>query len=385
MNTPFIVWAKRTPVGKIDGILKQTAPESMAAVLMKQLIEDSKIEPADIDDVILGNVVGPGGNIARLSLLTAGIPVSVPGVTVDRQCGSGLEAIHLAARMIQAGAGDIYIAGGTESTSLAPWKMEKPKNLHKGTPKLYERARFSPDFIGDPSMGEAAENVAQQYGITRKEQDQFAVDSHRKAAAAEEQGVFAGEIAAVPGVKSDRDECVRKRTTMKLLQRLPALFREDGTVTAGNSCPVNDGASVVLMMSKQKAERLGLKPIAEVVDTAIAGVDPNILGIGPVPAVQTCLRRNGLTMDDIDVMEFNEAFASQVLASLYELRMPLAKVNVSGGGIALGHPYGASGAIITTRLMTEMVHRCATWGIATMGIGGGMGIAVLFKRIAHDG
>ncbi|WP_158736197.1 thiolase family protein [Alteribacillus sp. YIM 98480] len=380
MNKPVIVSAKRTPIGKVDGILRNTAPEQMASTLIQHVVRENDIDPAAIDDVILGNVVGPGGNIARLSLLTSGLPVSVPGVTVDRQCGSGLEAISMAARFIQAGAGDVYIAGGTESTSLAPWKMERPKNLYKGMPRLYERARFSPDSIGDPEMGEAAENVAREYGISRKDQDQYALESHQKASAAAEEGRFEEEIVSVSGLKQQTDECPRKRTSLKMLNRLPASFVENGTVTAGNSCPLNDGASVVLIMSEEKAREWDLQPLAEVIDTVTAGVDPNVLGIGPVPAVEKCLRRNGITINDIDVMEFNEAFASQVLASLRELKMPLEKVNVSGGGIALGHPYGASGAIITTRLMTEMKRQHAEIGLATMGIGGGMGIACLLKK-----
>ncbi|SDI29417.1 thiolase family protein [Alteribacillus bidgolensis] len=380
MNKPVIVSAKRTPIGKVDGILRNTAPEQMASTLIQHIVRDNDIDPAAIDDVILGNVVGPGGNIARLSLLTAGLPVSVPGVTVDRQCGSGLEAISMAARFIQAGAGDVYIAGGTESTSLAPWKMERPKNLHKGMPRLYERARFSPESIGDPEMGEAAENVAREYGISRENQDQYALESHQKASAAVEAGMFDDEIVPVPGVKQQYDECPRKRTSLKMLNRLPASFVENGTVTAGNSCPLNDGSSVVLMMSEKKAREWNLQPQAEVIDTVTAGVDPNVLGIGPVPAVEKCLRRNGLTINDIDLMEFNEAFASQVLASLCALKMPLEKVNVSGGAIALGHPYGASGAIITTRLMTELKSQNAEIGLATMGIGGGMGITCLLKK-----
>ncbi|MFB4164920.1 acetyl-CoA C-acyltransferase [Alteribacillus sp. JSM 102045] len=381
MKKAVIVSAKRTPIGKVDGILRTVPPEQMAGTLIQHMVEENKLDPAEIDDVILGNVVGPGGNMARLSLLTAGLPVTVPGVTVDRQCGSGLEAISIAARFIQAGAGDIYIAGGTESTSLAPWKMERPKNLHKGMPRLYERARFSPDSIGDPEMGEAAENVAREYGISREDQDQYALESHVKASAAQEEGRFDAEIVPVPGLKHQTDECPRKRTSLKMLSRLPASFVENGTVTAGNSCPVNDGASVVFMMSEEKARELELEPQAEILDTVTAGVDPNLLGIGPVPAVEQCLRRNGLTIKDIDLMEFNEAFASQVLASLRELDMPLEKVNSSGGGIALGHPYGASGAIITTRLCSEMKRHNAEIGIATMGIGGGMGIAALLKKV----
>ncbi|RSL30172.1 thiolase family protein [Salibacterium salarium] len=379
MNKPVIVCAKRSPIGKVDGILKNISPEQLVSTLIHHITKETKISTKEIDDVILGNVVGPGGNVARLSALQTGLPVSVPGMTVDRQCGSGLEAIGLASRLIQAGAGDMYIAGGVESVSLAPWKMEKPKNPYKDLPRLYERARFSPDTIGDPEMGEAAENVAVQYGISRDDQDAYAVDSHRKAVEAIENGQFDDEIVPFPGVP-ETDECPRRKTSTKMLRRLPASFVQGGTVTAGNSCPVNDGASVVLIMAEEKAVKLGLNPLVEVLDTVTAGVDPNVLGIGPIPAVNLCLERNKLRIADIEQMEFNEAFASQTLACLRSFKIPEDKVNTGGGAIALGHPYGATGAIITTRLCTEMKRSHAKFGMATMGIGGGMGIAMLCKN-----
>ncbi|WP_101842759.1 thiolase family protein [Halobacillus sp. Marseille-P3879] len=378
MRDVVIVKAKRTPVGKLGGILSSIPPEKLMQPLLVNLIED--IPPAEMDDVILGNVVGPGGNMARLSLLTAGLPVSVPGVTVDRQCGSGLEAIQMAARLIQAGAGDMYIAGGVESTSLAPWKIKKPAFLsHPGGPEFYTRARFSPDFIGDPEMGEAAENVAEHYHITREEQDEFACSSHQKAVNAQRKGLFDEEIIPVNGIRND--ECPRPNTTLKKLARVKPAFKQGGTVTAGNSCPMNDGAAAVLLMSKEKCQQLGLKPLARFVDSTAAGVDPNLLGIGPVPAVEKLWKRQNLSERDIDVIEFNEAFASQVLASLKGLNIPFDKVNRSGGALALGHPYGASGAILVTRLMTEMKRGHLKRGVATLGIGGGMGLAALFEAV----
>ncbi len=308
MRDVVIVKAKRTPVGKLGGILSSIPPEKLMQPLLVNLIED--IPPAEMDDVILGNVVGPGGNMARLSLLTAGLPVSVPGVTVDRQCGSGLEAVQMAARLIQAGAGDMYIAGGVESTSLAPWKIKKPAFLsHPGGPAFYTRARFSPDFIGDPEMGEAAENVAEHYHITREEQDEFACSSHQKAVNAQRKGLFDEEIIPVNGIRND--ECPRPNTTLKKLARVKPAFKQGGTVTAGNSCPMNDGAAAVLLMSKEKCQQLGLKPLARFVDSTAAGVDPNLLGIGPVPAVEKLWKRQNLSERDIDVIEFNEAFASR--------------------------------------------------------------------------
>ncbi|WP_368504953.1 acetyl-CoA C-acyltransferase [Alkalihalophilus sp. As8PL] len=380
MRDAVIVAAKRTAIGKLGGMFKEVPPEHLVAPLIKQIIQDHPIPAEDIDEVILGNAVGPGGNLARLSALTAGLPISVPGVTVDRQCGSGLEAINLAARLIQAGAGEIYFAGGVESTSLAPWKLAKPPTLHHPTgPQLFQRARFSPEDIGDPDMGVAAENVAAKYGITRAMQDEYAYWSHKKAVHSMEQGHFNEEIVAVRD--RVRDECPRPTTSMKKLSSLPPVFREGGTVTAGNACPMNDGASVVLMMSEEKCVELGLTPVLRVVNATSAGVDPHYLGIGPIPAVTKLLERTQLTMEEIDLIEFNEAFASQVLASLQELNIPLEKVNQQGGALALGHPYGASGAILITRLFTQMKEKSLKRGIATLGIGGGLGLATLVELI----
>ncbi|MFG6114900.1 thiolase family protein [Halobacillus sp. MO56] len=378
MQDAVIVKAKRTPVGKVGGVLSHIPPEELMRPLFENLVTD--IDPQEIDDVILGNVVGPGGNIARLSLLTAGLPMTIPGVTVDRQCGSGLEAINLAARLVQAGAGDIYIAGGVESTSLAPWKIKKPVSIHDPRgPELYTRARFSPDAIGDPEMGEAAENVAEHYRISREEQDAFALHSHQKAVNAQQNGNFDEEIVPVDGVRVD--ECPRADTSLEKLRRLKPVFKPGGTVTAGNACPMNDGASAVLIMSLEKCRSLGLKPLARFVDSTSAGVDPNLLGIGPIPAVKKLWNRQNLSREDIDLVEFNEAFASQVIASLKALEIPFEKVNQSGGALALGHPYGASGAILVTRLVHELGKGDARRGIATLGIGGGMGLATLLESM----
>jgi len=379
MDTPVIVMGRRTPIGKIGGVLKDVPPEQLAASVIKEIVKESGINPHNIDEVILGNAVGPGGNIARLASLCANLPMEVPGVTIDRQCGSGLEAINIACRLIQSGAGDIYIAGGVESTSLAPWKIEKPSHLYslKG-PSFYMRARFSPDFIGDPDMGVAAENVAEAFHISRKDQDEFALMSHQKAVKAQEEGRFLKEI--VPINEVIKDECPRRDTSIEKLSSLKPVFREGGTVTAGNACPVNDGAACVLIMSEKKCLELGLKPMMKFVDARSAGVDPNLLGIGPIPAVKKLLNYQRLTIDDIDLVEFNEAFASQVLASIRELKIPLKKLNIGGGALAIGHPYGASGAILVTRLCTEMERTNAKRAIATLGIGGGLGVATLFER-----
>jgi acetyl-CoA C-acetyltransferase len=380
MRQPVLVTAKRTAIGKVGGMFKDVPPEVLAGEVIRQIVLEYDLNVFEIDEVILGNAVGPGGNLARLSALTAGLPVDVPAFTVDRQCGSGLEAINLAFRLVQAGAGDIYLAGGVESSSLAPWKIEKPVSLYAPHgPRIFTRARFSPDFIGDPDMGVAAENVAEAFGITREEQDQYALKSHQKAVNSQETGRFLEEIVPVNGMA--KDECPRPDTTFEKLQRLKPVFKENGTVTAGNACPINDGAAVALIMSDKKCLELGLKPQARFVDCASAGVDPNILGIGPVPAVRKLLSRTNKTIDDIDIVEFNEAFASQVLASIRQLGIPEEKVNVGGGAIAIGHPYGASGAILITRLLTEMKRNNVHYGLATLGIGGGLGIATLLEKI----
>ncbi|WP_340395136.1 thiolase family protein [Paenibacillus sp. FSL E2-0177] len=382
MIEAVIVMAKRTPVGRMGGLLSTLEPEALLAPLIQHIVAETNLPKELIDDVIIGNVVGPGGNIARVAALEAGLPVSVPGVTVDRQCGSGLEAINIAARLIQSGAGEIYLAGGVESTSRAPWKMAKPQTL-MGVPQLYTRAHFTPSSYGDPDMGIAAENVARKYGISREEQDQYALKSHQKAVHAQQSDRFQQEIVPlqVEGQWVNTDECPRANTSLDKLQKLPPIFEEKGTVTAGNACPINDGAALLLMMSREKCQQLKLTPILRVLDAQAAGVDPNYLGMGPVPAVQKVLKRQKLTVADLDIIEFNEAFASQVLASLNELQIPQEKVNLGGGALAIGHPYGASGAMLMTRLCAEMQHVPYQRGLATLGIGGGIGLATLVEVI----
>jgi acetyl-CoA C-acetyltransferase len=382
MTEAVIVMAKRTPIGKIGGILSTLEPEKLLAPLIQYIVTETNLPKDMIDDVIIGNVVGPGGNIARVSALEADLPITVPGVTIDRQCGSGLEAINIAARLIQSGAGEVYLAGGVESTSRAPWKMAKPQTL-MGIPELYTRAHFTPNSYGDPDMGIAAENVAKKYAISREEQDRFSLKSHQKAIHSQKTGRFDQEIVPlqVKGEWITKDECPRSNTSIEKLSKLPPVFQEHGTVTAGNACPLNDGAALVLIMSLEKCRELNLKPILRVVDAQAAGVDPNYLGIGPIPAVQKVLKRQQLTVDNIDVVEFNEAFASQVLASLKELQIPLDKVNRGGGALAIGHPFGASGAMLMTRLCAEMLHNPYKKGIATLGIGGGIGLATLVESV----
>ncbi|ANH03308.1 thiolase family protein [Shinella sp. HZN7] len=380
---PVVAAAFRTPIGRIGGMLSAIEPASLAVPLIRKILAETGLRPDAVDDVILGNAANSAGNLARLAALEAGLPICVPGMTVDRQCGSGLEAIALAARLVQAGAGRFYLAGGTESTSRAHLRF-RPPSTPGGAPEPLRRARMAPDTVGDPDMGIAAENVAAHAGISRERQDLFALESHRRAVAAQKAGRFAGEIVPVdtPAGTVSRDECPRENTALEKLAALKPVFRPDGTVTAGNACPVNDGAAVVLVTSLTEAQRLGLTVLLEIVDSTVAGVDPNLLGLGPVPAMQKLAARHpGLDAARVPFIEFNEAFASQVLASLDALGIDPAAVNREGGALALGHPYGASGAILVTRLFAQM--RTAEAGaeaLAMMGIGGGMGIVTLFRK-----
>lgn len=390
MPTPqaIIIAARRTPIGRVGGTLKSLTVDALMAPILNTLLQDTNLQPNQIDEVILGNAIGPGGNPARLALLTAGFPTTIPGVTIDRQCGSGLEAINLATRLIQSGAGEIYIAGGMESPSTAPWRIEKPRSLYE-LPQFTHRARFAPEALGDPDMGIAAETVAQVYGITRDRQDKYAFHSHQKALESITNGRFQNEIVPIhlsSTTTIDADECPRPNFTLQRLNKLPPAFQPDGTVTVGNACPINDGAAAVLMVSDRLFHEMGCKAGLRVVDTASAGVDPNLLGTGPVAAIHKLFNRQPTyNLSKIDLIEFNEAFAAQVLACLDTLEIPQEKVNVGGGAIALGHPYGASGAILVTRLFTELVRTPQTsvsTGLATLGIGGGLGLATLFESIA---
>ncbi|ARJ51124.1 thiolase family protein [Staphylococcus lutrae] len=378
MTKAIIVTAKRTPIGVYGGMLQKWEPEQLLKPLFEHFSATLPLSLDTLDDVILGNVVGKGGNIARKSLLEAGIDVSVPGLTVDRQCGSGLEAIHLACRLVESGAGDFYIAGGVESTSRAPWKIEKPTSLYSSTPPLfYERAPFAPAGQ-DPSMIEAADHVAQQYHVSREDQDGFAIRSHQRTSQAMAQGLLSNEILPlkVKGQYIEQDESVKPHLQYDRISRLKPL-RHGGSVTVGNCCLKHDGACLVVVMSEARACQVGLTEGLLFVDYAVEGVSPHVLGIGPVPAVTRILERQQLRIDQIDAVELNEAFSAQVLASQRELGIRDDQLNRYGGAIAIGHPYSASGAMLVTRLfyMTQ-AHRT----IATMGIGGGMGNAALFER-----
>lgn len=383
---PVVVAAYRTPIGRAFGALATVTAEDLLAPIIRRILAETAIAPEDIDDVLVGNAAGGGGNIGRLAALAAGLPVAVPGVAIDRQCGSGLEAIIMAARLIQAKAGACFLAGGVESVSTAPWRVERPK-ANGALPRFYGRARFSPETVGDPDMGIAAENVAREFAISRERQDEFALRSHRLAVAAAEAGAFRPEIVGIATGHGliERDECPRPTTSLEALANLRPVFLADGTVTAGNACPVNDGACLVLVMSRGMARRLGIEKGLAFIDSAAAGVDPNLLGIGPVASTKKLLQRQpGLSLSGVDAIEFNEAFAAQVLASLDQLAISSDAVNREGGAIALGHPFGASGAILVTRLYTQLVRSGApgTTGLAMIGIGGGIGLTALFETVA---
>ncbi|MGJ3205024.1 thiolase family protein [Geobacillus thermoleovorans] len=393
-----IVDAVRTPIGRYKGALKDVRPDDLAAVVIRALIERNPGLPVEqIDDVVFGNANQAGEdnrNVARMAALLAGLPIEVAGVTVNRLCGSGLDAVNYAARAILAGEADIMIAGGVESMTRAPFVMPKPaSDFPRGNIEMYDTTigwRFiNPkmhEMYGTDSMPQTAENVAKRFGITREAQDEFAYESQMKAKQAIETNRFADELVPVVyhdrkgnRVVVDKDEHPRPDTTLEKLAKLPPLF-ENGTVTAGNSSGINDGAAVLLVMSAEKAKELGLKPLAVYVTSAVAGVEPAVMGIGPIFATRKALRRAGLSLDDIGLVELNEAFASQALECIRQLELDRAKVNVNGGAIALGHPLGASGARILTTLIYEMRKRGVAYGLATMCIGVGQGIATIVKN-----
>jgi acetyl-CoA C-acetyltransferase len=382
-----IVSAVRTAIARQGGALATVPAHIFGAEVIKEAMRRANIGPEMIDDVIMGNVLSGGGNIARLTALQTGLSLEITGLTVDRQCGSGINAVNLAAQAIRAGDGDVYIAGGIESMSRAPYLMDRPEKPYSSTPPSFRKSQLSPKEIGDPPMGITAENLAKKYGISREEQDEFALRSQQKMARAMQEGRFKEQIVpiTVPVKKGepivfDTDEHPRPNTTIEALSKLPPAFLEGGTVTAGNSSGLNDAASALVIMSREKAEELGLTPLAVIRAYAVAGVDPNIMGIGPVPATRKVLKKAGLTLDDMDLIEINEAFAAQVIACDRELNMNPEKVNVNGGAIAHGHPLGATGAILITKAVYELQRSGGRYALITACIGGGQGIATIIER-----
>jgi len=399
MKEAVIIDAVRTPIGRYGGALKDVRPDDLGAAVIAALVERNGINPGEIEDVLMGcaNQAGEDNrNVARMSVLLAGLPVTVGGGTVNRLCGSGLMAVNEACRAIQTGCGDMFVAGGLESMTRAPFVMAKSEEpFPRGDIKMHDTTlgwRFVNKKLAHMyfpySMGETAENVADKYQVSREDQDAFACESQRRYGEAFAAGRFADEIVPVviPRKKGDpivvaEDEHPRPQTTMADLQKLRAAFKESGSVTAGNASGINDGACALLIMSREKAYQLGLTPIARYVASAVAGVDPAYMGLGPIPAARKALDRAGITVSDLDLVEVNEAFAAQVLACVRELGLDMGKLNVSGGGIALGHPLGSSGARILTTLVHEMKRRKSRWGLATMCIGVGQGIATVVEGL----
>jgi 3-oxoadipyl-CoA thiolase len=399
----YIVDAVRTPIGRHAGALAARRADDLAADVIRGLLaRHPDLDPAHIDDVVFGcaNQAGEDNrNVARMGALLAGLPVSVPGQTVNRLCGSGLQAVVSSAHAIAAGEGDLFVAGGVESMSRAPFVMLKPERAYpRGVPETADSLlgwRFVNPAMPDDwtvSLGETAEIVGEEHGVDRQAQDAFALASHRRAVAAIEAGLFDDEVVPVevPGRKGTttrvtRDESPRPDTSPEALARLRAIFRRDGgTVTAGNASPLNDGASALLVASEDAVREWGLRPMARIVASAVAGVDPQRMGIGPVPATRKALARAGLEVDQLDLVELNEAFAAQSVACVEELGLDPDRVNVHGGAIALGHPLGASGARITTTLVHAMRRRQARYGLSTMCIGVGQGIACVLERVDDD-
>lgn len=399
MKDVVIVDAVRTPVGRYGGSLKDVRPDDLLALVLKTIAEKTKLDTSLVEDVIVGcaNQAGEDNrNVARMGLLLAGYPESVAGVTVNRLCGSSMEAFCQAARAIQTGNADVYVVGGVESMSRAPFVMAKPETgFPRGDLKMYDTTlgwRFVNEKLSQMyhpySMGETAENVAEKYKISREDQDDFALASQHKYGEAAAAGRFKEEIVAVPvpqrkgdPIMVTTDEHPRPETKIEDLKKLKPAFRKDGSVTAGNSSGINDGAAAMLVMSTEKANELGMKPLLKYRASAVAGVDPACMGVGPVPATRKALQRAGLKVSDLGAVELNEAFAAQVLACARELELDLKRVNVNGGSIALGHPLGMSGARIIMTLAYEMRRNGHKHGLATMCIGVGQGIASVFELV----
>jgi 3-oxoadipyl-CoA thiolase len=399
LREAWIVDAVRTPIGRYGGALASVRPDDLAALVVRAVVDRSGIAPATIEDVILGcaNQAGEDNrNVARMAVLLAGLPVEVAGQTVNRLCGSGLQAVNSAAQAIAVGDGDVLIAGGVESMSRAPFVMLKPETSYERGTRVMEDTTLGWRFVNPAmqaayppiSLGETAERVAEQWSIDRERQDAFALESQHRAIAAIEAGRFDGQLVPVSipqrrgdPVVVDRDEHPRPDTSSEALAKLRPAFQAEGTVTAGNSSGINDGASALLLVEAARARELGLRPMARVVASAVAGVHPDVMGIGPVPAVRKALARAGLGVGDLDLVEINEAFASQSVACMDELGLDPARTNVNGGAIALGHPLGASGGRLMTMLVHELARTGGRYGLATMCIGVGQGIATVVERV----
>jgi 3-oxoadipyl-CoA thiolase len=385
MAEAVILTGVRTPIGRYGEALSHVRPDDLAALVIREAVDRAGVRPEEIEDVYFGaaNQAGEDNrNVARMAALLAGLPQEVAGVTVNRLCASGLSAVIGAAHAIRAGDGELFVAGGVESMSRAPLVTARPAYGDGTTWDTTLGWRFPNPRMEEmfplESMGETGENVAERYGVTREDQDAFALQSHRRWAAAQEAGRFADEL--VPVGEADRDEHPRPDTSLDKLATLKPAFREGGTLTAGNSSGINDGAAALVLASEEKARELGVEPLGRFVASAVAGVDPRYMGMGPVPAVQKLLARAGLQASDFDLVELNEAFASQSLEVIRELRLDPERVNVNGGAIALGHPLGMSGARLVVSLLHELRRRGGRFGLATLCVGVGQGQAAIFER-----
>lgn len=392
MRDVVIVSAVRTPIGSFGGSLSKFTAVDLGVFAAKEAIKRAKINPEEINEVLIGNVLGSGlgQNIARQISVKSGIPVEVPSMTLNKLCGSGLRSITLAVQEIMLGDADVILCGGTESMSNAPYIIPSARfGQRMGHGKLVDTMIEDglTDAFNKYHMGITAENIAEKWNISREEQDKFAVESQRKAIEAQELGKFNEEIVKIeiPNKKGepsifDKDEYIKSGVTLEKLSKLKTAFKKDGTVTAGNASGINDGAAILIVMSKEKADNLGLKSLATIRGYGSAGVDPSIMGYGPVPATRNALKKANWTVKDLDLIEANEAFAAQSISVVNDLELDLSKVNVNGGAIALGHPIGCSGARIVVTLLHEMQRRDAKKGLATLCIGGGMGTAILVER-----
>jgi 3-oxoadipyl-CoA thiolase len=399
MPDAYVVESLRTPMGAYRGALSGVRPDDLAAHAISAVVERSGVDPERIVDVYFGAANQSGEDnrdVARMAALLAGLPQSVPGATVNRLCASGLEAVNSAARAVKAGEGDFYLAGGVESMSRAPWVVEKPeRGLPRGPRTMHDTTlgwrminpRMAELGVSTESMGETGENVAERYGVSREDQDAFALRSHQRAVAASGAGRLAEEIVPIAARQGretnlvEADEGPRPDASLEQLAKLRPVFREGGTVTAGNASTLNDGAACLLIASEKGAEEIGAEPLARVVTSGVAGVDPALMGIGPVQAVPRALDNAGLTLDQIDLVELNEAFASQVLASARQLGIEEERLNVNGGAIALGHPLGCSGARLAGTLVRELRRRGGRYGVATLCVGVGQGLATVFEVV----
>ena len=393
MQEVVIVSGARTPIGRFGGAFKDVSASALGSLVIKAALDQANLRPDQVDDVVLGNALqtAEAGYAARLASLGAGIPEDVPTVAINRQCSSGLEAINMAALMVKTGEVDIVVAGGIENMSQSPYLVgykARFDGLGMGDGSLTDslvRGLGCP--VNDYHMGVTAENVAERFAVSREDQDELAAISHQRAVTAIKDGRFDRQISSVtvPQRRSDpiivsRDEGPREDSTVERLAQLSPVFKKDGTVTAGNASSINDGAAAVVLMSAEKAAEIGIKPRMRWHTRAVSGVEPAIMGIGPVPAVRKALKKAGMSIDDIGLIELNEAFASQALYCMRELNMSLDKTNVNGSGISLGHPVGATGAIMTVKLMEEMESRSDELGLVTMCVGGGQGVATIFQR-----